>query len=227
MLEECQFTGHDLTQVAVHRQVEVRIVILHMAEPLPHPYLRVEFLAYLASEGRWRILTGLYLATGKLPPVLPLTVSALRGKSASVSSPYHGSDHIDCLHRYFVLIAYKGQAIPTVRSSVPEPFWHRHQASAQRVACFVLLACPIQIYGILLVQGAERTLILQTAHQTTHLGPAAQRGCANAVRRREASPGAPAKRATNMQTSPFTCTMDLDSSAPSSRSYIVRRANAS
>ena len=68
----------------MHRQVEIRIVPLYGFEQATYGYLGVKFLPDLTHQRCLRALTRLDLSARKLPPSLPLAISALSGKDLSI-----------------------------------------------------------------------------------------------------------------------------------------------
>lgn len=97
MLKQRQASAGDAAQMALHGQVERRIVVLHRGEQAAHLNLGGQLLAYLALEGVLRLLAGLNLAAGKLPPIFPFAIAALRGQHFCAVDDY-GRNYVYCLH---------------------------------------------------------------------------------------------------------------------------------
>ena len=67
----------------MHRQVEVRIVVVYRSKQLAHFDLSSQFFANLALQGLLQGFTRFNLASRNLPPVLPFAVASLRSEDAS------------------------------------------------------------------------------------------------------------------------------------------------
>lgn len=76
------------TDEAMHLQMEIRIIPLNGLQQFPDLNLRVEFLPNLPNKRLLRAFPWLNLASGKLPPALPLAIPALRGENLSVPDYY-------------------------------------------------------------------------------------------------------------------------------------------
>ena len=90
---------------AMHCQVELRIVVIDGPQQLAHFNLRIQLLAYLALECRLFALTGFYLPSRKLPPVLPVAIAPLRGKYPPLGIIYHRRHYFYCSHRVPILFS--------------------------------------------------------------------------------------------------------------------------
>lgn len=96
MLLQHQPAGDDGTPIAVHREMERRVVVLHRGEEGIHTDVGVELLTYLTHQALFPTLARLHLASGKLPIVLELTIAALRGEILAVAND-HRCHHLDAL----------------------------------------------------------------------------------------------------------------------------------
>ena len=100
-LQELEVTGKDMADIAVHREMESRIVVLHRHDKPVDRDLCVQLLTYLAPQCVLTAFALLYLAAGKLPPVFPLAITALCGKHQTVAAD-NGSHHFYMLHVLYI-----------------------------------------------------------------------------------------------------------------------------
>lgn len=123
-LQKLKVTGKDMADIAVHREMESRIVVLHRHDKLVDRDLCVQLLTYLAPQCVLTAFALLNFAAGKLPPVFPLAIAALRGKHQTVAAD-NGSHHFYMLHvlyinRYNPMQSYK--EYPAFQSPLPYDF---------------------------------------------------------------------------------------------------------
>lgn len=97
VLVEAHRIGKQRTAVAVHREMEFRVIVLYRAEEGIDTNIGRQFLTNLPFQGPLRGFTGLHLPTGKLPPILPLTVASLRGENPVILA-YNGCNHFYLFH---------------------------------------------------------------------------------------------------------------------------------
>ena len=90
-------TGKDGAGVALHRKVEVRVVIFNGVNQFAYLNLGFQLLANLPSEGILRTLPRLDLSSRKLPTILESTVATLRGEDLPIFE-YHGSHYVYRFH---------------------------------------------------------------------------------------------------------------------------------
>ncbi len=74
----------------MHCEVELGVVVIYGRYQFAYFYFGGKFFLYLASQGFLRTFPWLYLSAGKFPPVLPLTISSLRGEYLAVLTDYGG-----------------------------------------------------------------------------------------------------------------------------------------
>ena len=91
---------------AVHREVELGVVLLDGVQKLPDGDAGVQFLPDFAAEGLLGGLAGFDLAAGKLPPVLPVAGPALGGEDAVLGVVDDGGGNGDVFHSLLVLVQY-------------------------------------------------------------------------------------------------------------------------
>lgn len=77
--------------------MESRIVILNSADKITHSNLSVKLLTYLTDKSLLRRLPRLNLTPRKLPPVLEITITALRRENL-IPAPYHSSNNLNLFH---------------------------------------------------------------------------------------------------------------------------------
>ena len=82
MLLQFQQSALHVAEVAVHREMELRIVPFHRIHQSLHHDARLQLLQYLAFEGLFRRFPRFHLPARKLPPVLVVAISPLRGEDA-------------------------------------------------------------------------------------------------------------------------------------------------
>lgn len=80
MLDQMKVTGKDGAGVALHRKVEVRVVIFNGVNQFADSDLGFQLLADLPSKCILRTLPRLDLSSRKLPTILESTVATLRGE---------------------------------------------------------------------------------------------------------------------------------------------------
>lgn len=97
MLDQMKVTGKDGAGVALHRKVEVRVVIFNGVNQFADSDLGFQLLADLSSKCILRTLPRLDLAAGKLPTILECTVATLRGEDFPIFE-YHGCNYVYCFH---------------------------------------------------------------------------------------------------------------------------------
>ena len=90
-------------EVAMHCEVEFRIVPFHTLQQVSDLNFGIQFLSNLTPQCLLRTLAFLHLASGKLPPPLPLAISPLSGKHLF-------APHDDCRNYFYsfhiIIISY-------------------------------------------------------------------------------------------------------------------------
>ena len=86
-LQKFEMSGKDMADIAVHREMESRIVVLHRHDEAVDRDLCVQLLTYLPPQCVLTAFALLNFAAGKLPPVFPLAIAALRGEDLVVPPP--------------------------------------------------------------------------------------------------------------------------------------------
>ena len=90
-------TGKDGAGVALHRKVEVRVVIFNGANQFADSDLGFQLLADLPSKCILRTLPRLDLASRKLPTILESTVATLCGEDFPILE-YHSCNYVYRFH---------------------------------------------------------------------------------------------------------------------------------
>ena len=108
MLFQHQTAGNDRTAVAMHREVEQRILAVYRGEEGIHPDVGVQFLADFTHQGLFPALARLYLSTGKFPIVFELAIAALGGEVLSVAH-HHRCHYLD-VFLYFTALSFPTDA---------------------------------------------------------------------------------------------------------------------
>ena len=102
MLLQHQAAGNHRAKVAVHGEVERRILTVHRGEEGIHPDVRVQLLADFPHQGLFPALARLHLPAGELPVILELAVAALGGEVLPVSDDDR-RHHLDALAHHIRL----------------------------------------------------------------------------------------------------------------------------
>lgn len=97
MLDQMKVTGKDGAGVALHRKVEVRVVIFNGVNQFADFDLGLQFFADLSAECILRTLPRLDLSSRKLPTILESTVATLRGEDFPIFE-YHGCNYVYRFH---------------------------------------------------------------------------------------------------------------------------------
>ena len=84
-------------EIAVHNQVELRIVIFHNRNKLLNGNLRFQLLPNLALQSLFGSLTRLYFSTREFPIIFEIAISALSRKYSPLIVAY------DCCHYFYLL----------------------------------------------------------------------------------------------------------------------------
>ena len=111
--------GGDMADVAVHRQMEVGIVVFYRIEQSVDCDPDGKFLSDLSGEGLRGCLSGLNLPAGKFPISFPFPVASLCSQDFAVSDD-DGCHDFNLLHLSFMLTdSFKLIAIRLLRSAFP------------------------------------------------------------------------------------------------------------
>lgn len=102
MLLQYQAAGNHRAKIAMHGEVERRILTVHRGEEGIHPDVRVQFLADFPHQRLFPALARLHLPAGELPVILELAVAALGGEVLPVADDDR-CHHFDALAHHIHL----------------------------------------------------------------------------------------------------------------------------
>ena len=94
VLFEGEASVGQVTEKAVHGEVEVRVVVVDGGEETVDCNVGVQFFLYFADEGFFAAFTGLDFATREFPPAFPWAIAALGGQDGVVATD-DGSHNFD------------------------------------------------------------------------------------------------------------------------------------
>ena len=84
----------DAAKETLHRQVELRIIVLHSPEQTLDNNPRLQLLPYLATKSLIGTFAGFNLSSRELPKILEVAVAPLGGENASLLvADYSGYNH--------------------------------------------------------------------------------------------------------------------------------------